>query len=805
MYRNHLKVFFAIITATALAQIEDKFKQLDQEIATPNSYRTAAGYPGHEYWQNRADYTIDVKLDDENQTINGFETITYTNNSPDDLNYLWVQLDQNVRAKNSDSYKISTGKMRSKLDFSSMKPGYIYGDKDAFDILNDFDGGFNIEEVVTIDGRKLNYTINKTMMRIDLEKPLRSKSKTSISIRWNYKVQDRIFMGGRSGYEFFETDSNYLYTICQWFPRMAMYNDVYGWQNKQFLGRGEFTLDFGDYDVRITVPADHIVASTGELQNMMEVLTKQQIDRYKKSRSASSPMIIISQDEAIINEKSRSKKVKTWRYKAKNVRDFAFTSSRKFIWDAMGVKLGDRTVMAMSYYPKEANPLYERYSTRAVAHTLNVYSKYTFDYPYPVAISVEAANGMEYPMICFNYGRPQKDGTYSERIKYGMISVIIHEVGHNYFPMIVNSDERQWTWMDEGLNSYLQFLAEQEWDRDYPSRRGPAKNIVNYMKSDKKNLMPIMTNSESIYQFGNNAYGKPATALNILRETIVGRELFDFAFKEYSKTWMFKHPTPSDFFRIMENASGVDLDWFWRGWFFTNDHVDLSIEEVEWFQLELDPTKKRAAEKKDKEGKKYYAAMLDEKDIKQTVTDRDPKTRDFYDSYDEFADITDASERRKYETMLNDADLSDEMKDKIMEKMSGKSQYEELLDELSDNERRLAKRNDHFYKIKFKNIGGLVMPLIIEMTFEDGSTDVVRIPVEIWRFNRPEVSKVFKTEKKVVSFTLDPFRETADTFRDNNHWPPKNEPTLFDVYKYDSSSWYGGSNPMQRAKKQEAK
>ena len=696
--------------------------------------------------------------------------------------------------------------MRNKLDFSSMKPGYIYGDKDAFDILNDFDGGFNIEEVVTIDGRKLNYTINKTMMRIDLDKPLRSKSKTSISIRWNYKVQDRIFMGGRSGYEFFETDSNYLYTICQWFPRMAMYNDVYGWQNKQFLGRGEFTLDFGDYDVRITVPADHIVASTGELQNMMEVLTKEQIDRYKKSRSASNPMIIISQDEAIINEKSRSKKVKTWRYKAKNVRDFAFTSSRKFIWDAMGVKLGDRTVMAMSYYPKEANPLYERYSTRAVAHTLNVYSKYTFDYPYPVAISAHIDRmGMEYPMVSFNGYRPEEDGTYSESTKRGLIGVIIHEVGHFWFPMIVNSDERQWTWMDEGLNSFMDDLAGRAWDSELFHPRNNQDYIVRYMRGDKSNIMPIMTNSESIYQFGANAYGKPTVALNILRDTIMGRELFDFAFKEYSKTWMFKHPTPSDFFRIMENASGVDLDWFWRGWFFTNDHVDLSIEEVEWFQLEIDPTKKRAAEKKDKEDKKYYAAMLDEKDIKQTVTDRDPKTRDFYDSYDEFADITDASQRRRYETMLNDTDLSDEMKARIMEKMSGKSQYEELLDELSDNERRLAKRNDHFYKIKFKNIGGLVMPLIIEMTFEDGSTDVVRIPVEIWRFNRPEVSKVFKTEKKVVSFTLDPFRETADTFRDNNHWPPKNEPTLFDIYKYDSSSWYGGSNPMQRAKQSDPK
>jgi len=775
MHKAHLKIFFAIITATALAQIEDKFKQLDQDIATPNSYRTAAGYPGHEYWQNRADYTIDVKLDDENQTINGFETITYTNNSPDDLNYLWVQLDQNVRAKDSDSYKISTGKMRSKLDFSSMKPGYIYGDKDAFDILNDFDGGFKIEEVVTIDGRKLNYTINKTMMRIDLEKPLRSKSKTSISIRWSYNVQDRIFMGGRSGYEFFESDSNYLYTICQWFPRMAMYNDVYGWQNKQFLGKGEFTLDFGDYDVRITVPADHIVASTGELQNMMEVLTKQQIDRYKKSRSASSPMIIISQDEAIINEKSRSKKVKTWRYKAKNVRDFAFTSSRKFIWDAMGVKLGDRTIMAMSYYPKEANPLYERYSTKAVAHTLNVYSKYTFDYPYPVAISVEAANGMEYPMICFNYGRPQKDGTYSERIKYGMISVIIHEVGHNYFPMIVNSDERQWTWMDEGLNSYLQFLAEQEWDRDYPSWRGPAKNIVYYMKSDKKNLMPIMTNSESIYQFSANAYGKPATALNILRETVVGRELFDFAFKEYSKTWMFKHPTPSDFFRILENASAVDLDWFWRGWFYSTDPVDISIDEVKWYTLDTrNPEIEFPLKKLDKENEPTQS--WEEKnltEIQETIVEIDEEANDFYNKYD------------PYEVTMLDMDDFINYRDSSV---------------VEPQEKRIYNSNLNYYEIKFSNVGGLVMPIILELQYEDSTNYIIRIPAEIWRKNRDQITKVFATKKLVKAFNLDPQLETADINLVNNNWPRKTIKSKFELYKSKKNNRWKNyeENKMQR-------
>ena len=556
---------------------------------------------------------------------------------------------------------------------------------------------------------------------------------------------------------------------------MAMYNDVYGWQNKQFLGRGEFTLDFGDYDVRITVPADHIVASTGELQNMMEVLTKQQIDRYKKSRSASSPMIIISQDEAIINEKSRSKKVKTWRYKAKNVRDFAFTSSRKFIWDAMGVKLGDRTVMAMSYYPKEANPLYERYSTRAVAHTLNVYSKYTFDYPYPVAISVEAANGMEYPMICFNYGRPQKDGTYSERIKYGMISVIIHEVGHNYFPMIVNSDERQWTWMDEGLNSYLQFLAEQEWDRDYPSRRGPAKNIVNYMKSDKKNLMPIMTNSESIYQFGNNAYGKPATALNILRETIVGRELFDFAFKEYSKTWMFKHPTPSDFFRILENASAVDLDWFWRGWFYSTDPVDISIDEVKWYTLDTrNPEVEFPLKKLDEENEPTQS--WEEKnriEIQETIVEIDEEANDFYNKYD------------PYEVTILD------MEDFIKYRDSSV---------VEPQEKRIYNSNLNYYEIKFSNVGGLVMPIILELQYEDSTNYIIRIPAEIWRKNRDQITKVFATKKLVKSFNLDPQLETADINLINNNWPRKTIKSKFELYKNKKNNRWKNfkENKMQR-------
>ena len=770
-----LILIIVFITNYVTSQNVDKFKQLDQEIATPNLYRTASGYPGHGYWQNRADYTIDVKLNDDNQSINGFETITYTNNSPDNLNYLWVQLDQNVRAKDSDSYKISTGKMRNKLNFASIKPGYIIGDKDANEILNKFDGGFNIEEVVTIDGRKLNYVINKTMMRVDLKKPMKSGSKISISIRWNYNIQDRVYMGGRPGYEFFKSDSNYLYTICQWFPRMAMYNDVYGWQNKQFLGRGEFTLDFGDYDVRITAPSDHVVAATGELQNSMEVLTKTQVDRLKKSKSSIEPVIIITKDEAEKNERSRSKKFKTWRFKAKNVRDFAFTSSRKFIWDAMGVKLGNRTVMAMSYYPKEAYILYERYSTKAVAHTLRSYSKYTFDYPYPVAISVEANNGMEYPMICFNYGRPEKDGSYTERTKYGMISVIIHEVGHNYFPMIVNSDERQWTWMDEGLNSYLQFLAEQEWDREYPSWRGPPKNIVPYMKGNKNNLSPIMTNSESINQFWDNAYGKPATALNILRETIVGRELFDFAFKEYSKTWMFKHPTPSDFFRILENSSGVDLDWFWRGWFYGTDPVDIAIDEVTWFSLDSkNPDIEFPLKKKKKADSPIQIWQeRNEIDIQETVVETDELANDFYNKNDPYeVTILDKEEYQKY----RDSSL------------------------VEKREKELYNAKLNYYEIKFSNIGGLVMPIILQFLYKDSTDYIIRIPAEIWRMNKDQITKVFATKKEVSSFTLDPKLETADIDLHNNHWPRKMTLSKFELFKQKkyNRSQGGKENKMQR-------
>ena len=578
MYFNLNKInFIAIVLciASSLFSQENlnnsKFKQLYEELPTPNVYRTASGAPGHEYYQQTADYLIDVELDEVNNIIHGKETITYTNNSPDVLSYLWIQLDQNIRAKKSHGQLTSTSSMGNEMSFGSIKR--------IHDRMN-FDGGFKLEKVTDTNNKKLSYKINETMMRIELPKALIKGQSFSFKINYHYNINDRLKIGGRSGYEYFEKEGNSIYTIAQFFPRMAVYNEVEGWQNKQFIGNGEFTLPFGDYKVSITVPGDHIVAATGELKNFSSVLSKTQIKRLDKAKNNYiDPEIIVTQKEAEANEKTKSIAKKTWVFEAENVRDFGWASSRKFIWDAMAVDVGGKRVMAYSYYPKEGNPLWEQFSTRAVAHTLKTYSKYTIDYIYPQATSVHAKSiGMEYPMICFNFGRPEEDGTYSERTKYRMIGVIIHEVGHNFFPMIINSDERQWTWMDEGLNSFVEYLTEQEFERDYPSRRGPPENIVQYMKGDKSGIVPIMTNSESILQFGNNAYGKPATALNILRETIMGRELFDYAFKTYSERWAFKHPTPADFFRTMEDASAVDLDWFWRGWYYTNDCVDSSLD-----------------------------------------------------------------------------------------------------------------------------------------------------------------------------------------------------------------------------------
>jgi hypothetical protein len=757
--KSFLFLFSVIVPIFLFSQ--KKFAQLDHELPTANTYRTASGAPGHEYYQQKADYKMKITIDDKSQKLYGVETITYTNNSPDKLAYLWLQLDQNYLNQNSDSKLIEIEKMEDFRSIDDIQKRMFF-----------YDGGFKIEEIKNLTGGKMNYSINKTMMRIDLDKPLLPNTSISFQISWWYNINDRMAVGGRSGYEYFPKEDNYLYTIAQHFPRMCVYNDVTGWQNKQFLGRGEFTLPFGDYEVSITVPADHVVAATGECQNYSTVLTAEQRSRLEQAKKSDTPILIITQNEAELAQKNKLTNTKTWIYKAVNVRDFAFASSRKFMWDAQNVKIGEKNVLCMSYYPKEGNPLWERYSTKLVAHTIKTYSKYTTNYTYPVAISVHSKSiGMEYPMICFNGGRPEEDGTYTENEKYGMWGVIIHEVGHNFFPMIINSDERQWTWMDEGLNTFVQYLTEQEWERGYPSRRGPAHLIADYMRGDKKTISPIMTNSESLFQFGNNAYGKPATALNILRETIMGRELFDFAFKTYCERWKFKHPSPADFFRSMEDASAVDLDWFWRGWFYGTDPVDISIDDVKWYQLNTqNPQTEKGVKKTENEAKDVHIGVeRNKKSIQQTVNEKDNSIDDFYAKRNLY--FVDTLDKIEYEAFLNKIDKSD---------------------------LEFLKSDKQFYEIGFKNIGGLVMPLIIEFTFLDGSKEVARIPAEIWRMYEDRVSKVFIFDQQVKSIRLDPFLETADTDLLNNTWPQVAVPSRFQLFKQQQLI---KENPMQRNKR----
>lgn len=737
-----LKGFFlsVLLCAQAFAQqpIEkqkgstdtNKFRQMYDLLATPNMYRTASGAPGPEYYQQRADYKMDIELDDKNARLYGVETVTYYNNAKEQLEYLWMQLDQNILSPTSKTPLVESTPADPAISVAGFAKKYI---------APKFEGGFKIEYVKDASGAPMNYTINETMMRIDLPQPLKHGEKISFSVKWWYNINDYMIEGGRSGYEYFAKDNNRLYVLAQFYPRMAVYNDVEGWQNMQFWGAGEFALPFGNFEVNITVPADHILEATGELQNRNEVFTAEQLKRYERAtKSYDKPVIVVTQQEAEKAEKGFSEKKKTWKFKAENVRDFGIATSRKFIYDAMAVKIGGRDVMAISLYPKEGNPLWEEYSTRIVAHTLKTYSSYTFDYPYPKAVSVNAQDqGMEYPMICWNWGRPEENGSYTDRLKYSTMSVIIHEVGHNFFPMIVNSDERQWTWMDEGINTFLEYLTEISFDPNFPANRGPAKNIVPYMSGDQSGLEPIMSNSETIRQFGNNAYGKPATALNILRETIMGRELFDHAFRTYAQRWKFKHPTPEDFFRTMEDASGVDLDWFWRGWFYTTDYVDIGIKDVKQFVVTADAPK----------------------DVK----------------------LPPGGRRRRLNStgpMVYMVESKDSKKATSLKEIRPLQEY--LTANFTPEER--AKFNDpkYFYQVTFEKPGGLVMPIIIQLTFDDGTKETHKFPAQIWRFNDEEVVRTFATSKPVRSFLVDPKEETADIDVTNNSWPRAAVSSKFD-------------------------
>ncbi|HBT93493.1 MAG TPA: aminopeptidase, partial [Chitinophagaceae bacterium] len=765
----------------------NKFEQLGTILATPNEYRTASGAPGPKYWQQRADYDIKATLDEKKLLLTGAETVTYFNNSPDVLTYLWLQLDENEHSTVNNGGFPEESRMGR-----AVTPATI--DK-MIEQKSDNGLGHIISSLTDALGAKLKYTINGTMMRIDLPAALKPGQKFTFKLNWSYKITDRMTVAGRGGFEYFPEDGNYLFTMAQWYPRLCVYSDFQGWQNHQFTGRGEFALVFGNYKVAITVPSDHVVMATGQGQNYPAVLSAAQLARWTKAQTATEPVEVVTLDEAKAAEKNKATTNETWVFNAENVRDFAFGSSRKFVWDAMAANVEGKKVMCMSAYGKEAYGLYRKFSTKAVAHTIKSYSKFSIAYPYPVAQSIEASNGMEYPMICFNYGRTSADGTYTESAKNGMLGVIIHEVGHNFFPMIINSDERQWSWMDEGLNSFVEYLTEELYDNKFPSRGGPAWSIADYMRLPKDQLEPIMSNSENIIQFGPNAYTKPATALNILRETIMGRELFDYAFKEYARRWAFKHPTPADLFRTMEDASAVDLDWYWRGWFYGIDPVDIAIDTVKHAVYDATaaaPAPMGGAMMRGGRGgmgggargmdKPQVPAFDDISKVRNRadksivfLTDSDTSLRDFYWRYDRGIE--------PYDTAAKQPAMNFGAPEALTE--AEKAKYTDV----------------NLYEITFLNKGGLVMPIIVEFTFADGTKETQKLSAQIWRKNENKVTSVFLTNKKAVSIQLDPMRETADIDESNNKWPNVLAPSKFTMFKMKG---FGrgqsiGLSPMQNA------
>lgn len=781
-------LMMAGIATTAMAQnIQNnansnhgnKFEQMGSILPTPNEYRTASGAPGPKYWQQRCDYDIKCELDEKNNKLIGSETVTYFNNSPNELTYLWLQMDENQHSSVNNANYQGSNPMNQ-----NVSPQQI---ERAEESKSDNGYGFNIMKLTDAAGKSLKYTINKTMMRVELPMVLKPGQRFVFKLDWNYKISNRTERGGRGGYEFFPEDGNSEYTMTQWYPRLCVYSDFQGWQNHQFTGRGEFALTFGNFKVQMTVPADHVIGATGECQNYAQVLTPAQMSRWQKAQTAKDVIEVVTLDEAVAAEKKQSSSKKTWIYKADNVRDFAWGSSRKFVMDAMPQMVNGKKIMCMSYYAKEAYGLYRKYSTKAVAHTIKTYSDFTIPYPYPVAQSVEASNGMEYPMICFNYGRTEKDGTYSESTKNGMLGVVIHEVGHNFFPMIINSDERQWSWMDEGLNTFVEYLAEELWDNKFPSRRGPAGLITDYMKLPKDQLEPIMSNSENIVQFGPNAYSKPATGLNILRETIMGRELFDYAFKEYARRWAFKHPEPADLFRTLEDASGEDLDWFWRGWFYSTEVCDISLDTVKYAKPDLntvpretkEATVMRGVAKPSQPAYDDISKIRNREDKKIVFqTDKDTSLRDFYWRYGRGLEPYDTA---KYAVT-----------------MPARSQEELTAEEKAEY------GNKNMYELTFSNKGGLVMPIIIEWTYKDGTTEVEKIPAQVWRLNENKVVKTFIKDKEVASIKLDPFRETADIDESNNSWNTIAAPSKFSIFKGRQGGGPRGGggqdgNPMQKA------
>lgn len=639
-WKTAIFMVFAAVAFESSAQevVETNQNDFTEYKQIPGTvYRTAAGNPGPEYWQNEADYEIAVTLDDKNQTISGNVTLTYTNNSAQELDFIWMQLEQNRFTENS----------RGTLTTP------IRGNRYSGDV----DGGYKISNVVAktkgSKGNPTKFFITDTRMQVFFDKPIPAEGgKATVSMDFQYKIPEH----GMDRMGRLKVEDGTIYAIAQWYPRVAVFDDVEGWNTLPYLGAGEFYLEYGDYDYKVTVPYNFIVVGSGELQNPREVLSTTMRERMERAKKSDSTVYIVKPEE--VNDMSIRAKQEgtlTWHFKMENTRDVAFGASSAFIWDAARINLpGDDTALAQSAYPTETKgqEAWGR-STQYVKASIEHYSNKWFEFPYKNAVNVAASvGGMEYPGIVFCSWKSAGEDLWG---------VTDHEFGHTWFPMIVGSNERRFAWMDEGFNTFINHYSTLAFNEgEYPSTLNETRRMNSWFQNPNRESIATFPDISQSRNLGMVAYYKPAVGLLLLREYILGPERFDRAFQAYIDTWAFKHPMPNDFFNLMENQTGEDLSWFWKGWFYGTGNIDLALDGVQEYQGN--------------------------------------------------------------------------------------------------------------YVISVSNQGEIPMPVVMEVTYADNSTETIQLPVEIWQ-RGDSWNHLLKTDKEVKSVELDPEKILPDVNFSNDAWP----------------------------------
>lgn len=708
------------IAVSAVAHAEaTPFSPLGSLVDPPSATRGADGRPTSTYWQQHIAYDIDATLDVERRVINAQAELRYTNNAPQALDAIWFEISPEATTKDAIAHRSAT----INVDSASVR------DLRGLREQEERGGGLVVSSVADSEDRPLAFEARGTQLRVALPRPLASGQTVRIKLAWRVALVDLDRKGGRTGYMLLSSGDP-IFHIAQWYPQPVAFTDYGGWRNVPFVDHGEFAPELGDYNVSLTLPAGQLVAATGVLTNEADVLTGVERTRLARLRQGKVTEIVTAAEAAT---KRRSSETRTWRFAARNVRDFALAASLRYRWDA--TLAGTSAVRAMTFYPSEASALWRPLALPAIGHALDVYGRMTFDYPYPVVQAAFGPNdGMEHTMLAFSRYPPDgPNGTYSRERKRDFLWVLTHEVGHNWFPLIVNSDERAWTWMDEGLTSYLETLATLEWSGDYTTR--PNLPAMLGAEREATGRQPPMTPANAVVDLFPTQYHRPAAALQVLRELVLGRETFDRAFRAYARAWMFKRPTPGDFFRTINQESGADLDWFWRAWFFSTDHVDLSLERVAALRLVAVPADAIPAPA-DATPPANLTVLRNAAEGRRLMVEQVPRLADAYDRIPE-------------RTLAGATPSAHAVVD-----------VQRTLDALG--------QGGVFYELDIRNRGGVVSPVPIRIDYRDGTSERYVVPVELWFGDTKRAQHILWRAKSIRSVTLDPDAATGDVDRGNN-------------------------------------